>query len=517
MGRKIDIRQGQFWLSLLLFLLIGLPLGYSLISLLFSGHLLQDISSLRLDFWRLVIKSMVMATIIGIGAVAMGVVLAFWLYKTRMPYRHLLKLILIIPLFVSPYILAVAWRDVLFWRTHFSSGMMQMLGNIWVQIIIYTPLAMLITGSSLMQIEANIEESGLMLMPKRKVLQKIILPLIKPALLTAFVLIFIFSISDFTIPAFFGVKVFSTEIFTQFSAFYNHSLALLQSLVLVAICLGLLWTERRQLTGASFLSVGGKGMRHKLYKAPSKTAWGIVIFWLSVSVLLPLVVLSAQTFAHGTLVFFKAFELLFLSFSASVVLAITVAFGTVVIGLIGVYFYRNESPFIQITHTFALLGFAIPAGILGISFIGFYNRPTLNFIYGSYWVLGLAYVAKFSYIAIKMIENGRKKVPVSLDEAAQIAGIGKVKRFLRIWIPLLSPSIFAAFTIVFIISISELGMAIMLYPPGTQLVSIKLFTLMANAPQALTAAMSLVVFLMMLMLMGLLYFVFRKLNRRQSL
>ncbi|RLD43086.1 MAG: hypothetical protein DRI89_05520, partial [Bacteroidetes bacterium] len=203
----------------------------------------------------LLAKSCAIAFSIALFSTLFGTVLGFLLYKTNILFRGFFKISLLIPLFISPYILAVAWKDIFYFFFNNTSFLSSYIGVIMVLTIIFTPLSMLIIGSALSNINAQLEESGFMITNFRTVVLKIIFPLIKPALISSFVLVFIFSISEFSVPAFFGVKVFTTEIFTQFSAFYNHSLAILQSVLLVFICILLLFLDRKYIADAPFLSV----------------------------------------------------------------------------------------------------------------------------------------------------------------------------------------------------------------------------------------------------------------------
>lgn len=71
------------------------------------------------------------------------------------------------------------------------------------------------------------------------------------------------------------------------------------------------------------------------------------------------------------------------------------------------------------------------------------------------------------------------------------------------------PALFAAFVINFIFCLGELGTTIMLYPPGTEIMPIKVFTIMANAPQSLTSSMTLIVFSVTLLIITALYPIFK--------
>jgi iron(III) transport system permease protein len=163
----------------------------------------------------------------------------------------------------------------------------------------------------------------------------------------------------------------------------------------------------------------------------------------------------------------------------------------------------------KVLNGLQLLVFAIPATIFGISLILFYNQPALNFIYAGYGIVLIGFVGKFSFIATKIIGNSLKQIPSSLDEAAQIEGISSFSRLKNILLPLLLPGIFITFIISFIFCFGEIGISIMVYPPGTELMPIKVFTIMANAPQALISAMTLIVFSITLLLISIFYLIFK--------
>jgi len=494
-----------------------LPILYTLISTFFPEDSLDNLFSLlNIKTFLLLGKSSLLAFSIALLSTIFGSILGFLLYKTDSLFRPFFKIALLIPLLVSPYILAVAWKDFFFSFFQSSQLLNSYLGVILVLVFIYTPLSMLIIGSALSNINASLEDSALIISKPRTVIFKIIFPLIKPALSSSLILVFIFSISEFSVPAFFGVKVFTTEIFTQFSAFYNHSLAILQSALLVIICIVLLLSERKYISNAPFLSIGGKGVKTKIYHLGNrkKASLGFLSFWVFISIVLPFMVLIMQSFIDGNNKIYQAFNLLASTFYHSFSLAFVAAIFIVFIGFIAAY--QAEIRQKKSLDWLLLFVFAIPSTIIGISFIKFYNQPWLNFIYSSYAIIIIAYVAKFSFIASKLIANAMKQIPKSLDEAAQIQGISFYSRIKKLLIPLIIPTLFAAFILGFIFSLGELGCSIMLYPPGTELMPIKVFTIMANAPQSLTSSMTLIVFSLNLIFIIALYFIMKSFLKNHS-
>ncbi len=500
------------WYSIvyvLFVLLIVFPVFYTLSSTLLpdtgSSSLLENLQLINKDSFFLLAKSSAIAFVIAVLTTLLGAVSGFLLFKTNVSFQGFFKIALLVPLFISPYILAVAWNDFFYLCSGNTDSLASYVGVILVLTSIYTPLSMAIIGNAFSNINAQLEEAGEIVADYRKVIFKITLPLVKPALLTSLALVFIFSISEFSVPAFFGIKVFTTEIFIQFSAFYNHSLAILQSTLLILLCLLLLLSEKAYLANAPFLSIHGRGIKTKIYHFYrwKGLSVSLLCFWFLLSVLLPFVALFIQSFQDGTAKFIQAFNLLKATFINSIGLAFAGALITIVVGFSAAYAAETKKR--KSLIWLLLFVFAIPSTIFGISLIKFYNRAFLDAVYSSYVIILLGYAGKFSFISAKLIGNAIKQIPKSLDEAAQIQGIVPFRRIKMILFPLIMPTVFTAFIINFIFCFGELGTTIMVYPPGTEIIPIKVFTMMANAPQALISSMSLIVFFITLLIITVIY------------
>ncbi len=492
------------------------PLIYTLAKTFFvEDSFINNVRLLDKELFFLLAKSIILASVIALFSTITGTGLALLLYKTNIRFRSFFKIALLLPLFIPPYILAVAWKDAFFVFFNDTSLISSYFGVILVLTTVFTPLSMLITGSALSNIDSQLEDACLLISDYRSLIFKIILPLIRPAIITSFVLVFLFSISEFSVPAFLGVNVFTTEIFTQFSAFYNHSLAMLQSTLLILICILLLFSEKRYIADAPFLSMGSKGAGNSCYDMKKGKILGLLFLpgWFSLSVLVPFTTLFVQSFADGTTRFIQAFELLVPAFVTSIGLAFAGAVLIVLTGFSAAY-YQSHSRQGKVINFLLLIMFAIPSTVYGISLIQFYNHPVFRFIYSSYAILLIGYTGKFSFIAAKLTGNAIKQIPNSFDEAAQIAGISSSMRKRKILIPLIMQSLFAAFVISFIFSLGELGTSIMLYPPGTEMMPVKVFTIMANAPQSLVSAMTMIVLSITLLIITAFYFMMKPFTKK---
>ena len=451
-------------------------------------------------------KSLLMASLSALLATFIGGTCSFLLYKLNFAFNHFYKIALILPLLISPYIFAVAWKDGLSLLFGNSASMYSEAGVVFVHTMVFFPLAMIIIGSALSQINASYEEAGLMVVSFNKMLVKIVLPLVKLALNISFLLILIFSLSDFSVPAFFGVQTFTTEIFTQFSAFYNFPLAIGQSVLLLSICLLLMLAEARYLSDSPFFSISLKGSISKKYKVKRNIGWlhfGLLML-LIFALILPVLLLVIQAFSGNGSYFQKAWQMLAPTMLPSLSLAFVASLFITLIGFLIAY----SSAILKwnLPNNLMLLAFIIPSNVLGISLISYYNTPYTNFIYGSSLIILLAYFGRFGFIASRILANGFKQIPPALGEAAAVAGIHPVRTFYSVTLPLLTPSLFAAFILSFILCLGELGVVIMVYPPGTELLNIKTFTISANAPLALTSSMTIISLCLMALL--IVFFVF---------
>jgi ABC-type Fe3+ transport system permease subunit len=162
-----------------------------------------------------------------------------------------------------------------------------------------------------------------------------------------------------------------------------------------------------------------------------------------------------------------------------------------------------------------LIIFGVPSTVLGIGLIKFFNTPSLDFIYGSFWIIIIAYLGKFVFISHKLIGNAINQIPKSLEESAQIMGANFFIRMRMVVLPLIADKLFIVFIIGFIFSLGELGATILVYPAGSAVMGIKLYTIMANAPQTLVSAMSLVILLVTVLLITILTFIYTIVRKRK--
>ncbi len=441
-----------------------------------------------------ILNSVIISILASFVSVAIGCCFALLFTKTDLPFRKVLFFLLLLPLLLPPYIVTVAWTDVWLFLGISKNLVYGLPAVVFILSTIYVPLAAFIISGSLKNISASIEEAGLMMTDYKTLFFKIILPLLRPALFSSFILVFILSVSEFAVPAYLSVNVFTTEIFTQFTAFYDYSSAISYALILTAICLLLILPENHYLSKAPFVSFGKKSFRQLTVSLKNKNFWLIIGFaYIVFVVFLPITMLVSQWLIGDSISFVDIVELLFPALKDSLLLSVV---GSLLVTLLGFAFALMSVKYkTKAIDSILLFVFAIPAIVTGIALVKFYNSPMLNFVYGTSLIILIAFVARFLFVSQKIIAGGLMQVPDSFREAAIIMGAPPFYTFRKITFPLLADALFTSFFIILIFCVAELTTVIMVYPPGTSFLPVRIFTLMANAPQSTVSGMCLVALL----------------------
>ena len=150
--------------------------------------------------------------------------------------------------------------------------------------------------------------------------------------------------------------------------------------------------------------------------------------------------------------------------------------------------------------------FAVPSTVVGVGLIGVWNRTgVLGMAYGTDVMFLLAYLARFLPIAVLILAASARYVPVSHEEAAAVSGAGWLRTFTRIVVPQIRLGVAAAWMVTFVLAFGELGVSILVAPPGESTLPIRIYTIIANTPSSHVASLALlqaVVIFMPLAILG---------------
>lgn len=471
---------------------------------------------------KVIFNSLILASTTTLLSALMGIPSGFFLTKTHLPLKNIFKICFFIPLIIPSYITGIAWANLL-GKTGFLNNIFSqhtLLSPESISDFIYSiygasfilsmnlfPVVMLMTEYALKNVNPCLEETGLVVSSAFRVLAQITLPLIAPVILSGMMIVFVLSLSEFGVPSLLQVNVLTTQIFTQFSAFYNEKAATAIAFPLIVITIVVIMLEQVYLRGKSFEILGRTSSNSTIqYSIPWLSTAGITFctFVLALCVAIPLItlILGTQTVS----VYYDAFLLAKKSITNSVFFG---SIGATLLTFLGFFLgYLSEKIRSRLKNSAAVfiwLFFAVPATVTGVGLIKLWNRPegVFQFIYGSFWIVIIGYVVRFSPLSSRIMSNYHKQIPHSMEETGIVMGASWFRVLGYVLVPLQRYGLIATWLISFMFCIGELGTTILVYPPGDETLPIALFTVMANSPMNIVSALSIIIVAMTLLPVGI--------------
>lgn len=166
---------------------------------------------------------------------------------------------------------------------------------------------------------------------------------------------------------------------------------------------------------------------------------------------------------------------------------------------------RRSLPFWRAVDGLSLLVFTIPGTVIGIGLISLWNRPVTSLIYASPAIIILGYLAQYAILPIRTIAANLERIPLSLEQAARLSGASWFMTLDKIIAPLAKRGLIAAWLVSYIFCLRDLGISMVVYPPGSDTLPVRIFTLMANGAPSLIAALCLILVVSTLLPLGLIY------------
>lgn len=473
-------------------------------------------------------------------SLAVGTGLAYFNVRTDVPFKALFFAASIIPLIIPGILYTISWiflasptigllNSLL--EPVFGPGTFNIFtvwGMIWVEGLHLSPIAFLFMVAAFRSTDPSLEESSLMSGATRvQTFRRVTLPLVRPALLSAALIMLVRSLESFEVPALLGLQngiyVFTSRIYQVLRSFptdFAAAGALAVGLLLLA-ALGI-WLSNLLSRGHDSGSITGKGFRPRpidLGRWKPVVGVGILLYFF-VTVLAPLVVLlytallpyyrppSAEAFASMS---FDNFVAVFNLPSIPTALANSLMLGagsaTIVMALMAVAAWvvaRSDLPGRQVLDHIAFSPLVIPGLVLGVGIAFVYLRSPLP-IYGTLFILLIAYCTRYLPYGMRYAVSGMQTISKELEESAQVSGAGWWSTFRRVLLPLIAPALLAGWVYIFVVSFRELSSSILLYTPGNEVLSISIWELYANARFGELSALGVIMVLILAVLVGIAY------------
>ena len=366
-------------------------------------------------------------------------------------------------------------------------------GMIWALSSHYFPLAYLLMGPAFRVLDTRMEEAAVMSGANTyQVATRVTMPLLRPAILSTLLLLFIRGMESFEVPRLLGLParifVFTTEIQNATSnAPPQFGLAGAHGIILLLICVVGVYLYRRSTRNAeAFATITGKGyqpttIRLGAWRWPVFIGMSLMFFaalglplftliWQSFfrNVTLPTLdwsVLSAMSWENYDIILHYPIFLNAVKnsvFLGAMAATIVVLF-TFVMAWIA---HRAAKQYGWILDVLTFVPIAIPSIIIGASILFAYLIIPIN-VYNTVWILLIAYVTMNLPYGMRFTSSGIVQIHKELEEVAQMSGAGLIDIFRRVLLPLLAPVLIAAWLYIFVLAVRELSASIFLSGPGT--------------------------------------------------
>lgn len=444
-------------------------------------------------------------------ATLLALVLAYLNTRTNIPCKPLFTVLSIVPMMIPHLLFAVSWALLL----NPSNGLLNLFlkdalglhsapfniyslgGMILVEGLLNMPVAYLIIAPAMASFDVALEESSRVFgAGVWRTLLRVTLPVLRPAILAAFVLGIVRSLASYAVPRVLGmpgrVDVLATYLYqmiaTGFAPDYGKAAALGMSVLAASIGLIVLY---RALTaeGGKFVTISGRGYRPavielKRARTPLFAAVGVLSFLM---VVLPVAVLlytslvpysmvpsaralASMSWKHWIEVLQDPASMLALRHSLFLAV-VGATLGVLLSIFIAYVIVKIRTRASGLLESLSFLSFSFPGIVIGIGFMWFFVQTPL---YASLTTLLLAYIATYLPYGVRPLASAFVQVHAHLEESSQVCGAGALTTLRRIIVPLLVPGIVSAWILMATMFVRELTVSVVLSRPGSEVLAVQI-------------------------------------------
>lgn len=485
------------------------------------------------QFWIMVWTTLKFAIGSMLGAMLLGVSLAWIVERTDLPHKNGLRLFLSLPMAIPPFLLAIGWSLLLSPRIGFINTLLQdwfglenppfniysLGGMIFVQALSLVPSTFLILSPAFRNMDPSLEEAAMTAGAGRiQLFTKIFIPLLAPSLLAAGIFMLMVGFLVFDVPGTLGMPVnifvlssrivyLATDSAGGMSAY--HIISTIAVFFLFILLLQAMVYHRLTRNASRFVTVTGKNFRPRLFKLNGwKRPIQLLIFiYFAFATIFPLGILLWTSLTPWLMApSIEGLSLLSLNnhrafFSNS--LTITSLINSLVIGIVAAtvvallsvltswFVVRNGGKAGKFIDFLAFLPIAIPGTMIGVALVYVYlNMPALS-IYGSIWIIIIAYITTYIPFGTRSTNSVMLQMHKELEEAARTSGASWGRVMQKVVLPLTLPAAMAVWIWVIAHCIRELSSALLLQGGNNQTLPVVLWNFWVGGEPNKAAAVGL--------------------------
>jgi len=432
--------------------------------------------------WPLLRNSLLLAGTTTALAMSFGLVAALWLATLEGRWRNVFLLLAIVALALPPFLVTNCWISLLgetgVLRAWLPFRVYSLGGTTWILALLLWPITLFAALAAWRRLEAAQLECE-PAMSGWSLLRWLLVPVAKGELALAAVLTFVLALNNFAVPAILQTKVLPDEMWVRFNTQFDALGALKLSVPLVIAPVLLLgWAARRDV---SWPRVQGT-VSARVFRRQLGSGWragcglvAILITALSVGLPLAQIATAKRTWAELAGAMEASQSTIWSSFWFAALSA------TVVVGLAIIFQCRDaetrKGDFLTL-RLVAWLPFFIPGVLIGIALIKIFNRPGLATFYQSGGIVLLALAIRYFAPAWAAARHAVAGVDSDLTDAAKLEGATRWQMLRFVVWPQIAPQIFAAWYVVYLLCLWDVESIVIVQPPGTETLALKIFNLL---------------------------------------
>jgi iron(III) transport system permease protein len=491
-------------------------------------------------FWHAWLNTLEYATLSTAMAVAGGAGAAILVSRTNLPFRNAYGRLLLLPILLPPLGVVLGW--IVVWgpggyltnlfqqRLHIGTLAIDTIpGMSLIEASRLLPVAYMTCEAALSRADSSLEDAARSAgAAPIKVLHKVTIPMLRPALLNSATLIFTLSVASLGIPLLLGtprnIKFVSSYLYLQWTNAAQPDPATVSAgavmLLLVATSLLLL---RNRLLGAEarYVSIAGRAGRSAMLNLRN-WRWPLAVaiaLYLIFSTLLPVLGLATMSFVVVLTPLVAPWKLATWSnwhqlttgeFHRAIVNSLEISFvgailATALVAMATLVAHRSRFPLRRALPFVMLYPRATPGLIIGIGFFWTYllTWGIGSWLRSSIWGIMLAFVVRNLPFAYVVMYPTLARIGEELDRAGRAAGAGWWRTCRSIVLPLLRPAIFSAFVLMFVEILCDYDPALFLVKPGNEVIGTTMLSQFIQGSVGPVAALAMVQVTVTLVVLGI--------------
>jgi iron(III) transport system permease protein len=479
-----------------------------------------------LQYPQILLNTLTVSLAATVMALVFGFVMAWILTRTNVPGRLLFEQLMAVPYYLTPLLGALAWSLLgspesgfinQIWRALGGAGHLidinTAYGIAWVMALFEGSVAFVMIAAVMKSMDPSLEEASQVMGASRlRTMLRVTLPLVVPGVLGAAIFVFAEMLGSFAAALVLGLPsryyVITTAIYQLVQQYPPKiQVAAAMGVSLFAVMFFMLFLYRRIVMAGSYVTITGKAFRPRVADiGPLRyLLLGVCVLYLLAAVGLPLATLLYASLQKLAVAFPAADNWTLENFRVAVTMnavrsalsnSLLLGFGTatigvVLMGLLAWLIYRSRLPAAGLIEYLVMFPQAVPRLVFAFGLMWAWVVFPVP-IYGTLWLLLLAYLTVFMPLGVRTIAGVMLQIDKSLEECAQMCGASWAFRVRTVTIPLLVPGLVAAWLLLFIASIRELGASILLMGPHSKVITPSIVESWFGTSTELTAALALI-------------------------